>query len=133
MGIVGVLGDIPFFVSHSAVMTLNNLTVSGSARYSTHQRHAQRALTELTGFDPDKVTFDVELSVYLGVSPISSIGLFQKYLRSSEVVPLTIGLHPYGIYRWTVMAYNIKSKNFDRMGNITTATVSLTLQEYLRE
>lgn len=62
MAIVGCLGDVIFTVSRSVVRTLDNMTWSGSARYATHERHLTNALTEFTGLDPDKITFDILLS-----------------------------------------------------------------------
>ena len=53
--VVGCFGDVVFQVSEETVETINNVVWSGSARYSTHQRHLQDALTEFTGLDPDKL------------------------------------------------------------------------------
>ena len=53
---VGCLGDVLFSVSDDTVETINNFVWSGSARYSTHQRHLTHALTEFTGLNPDAVT-----------------------------------------------------------------------------
>ena len=36
---IGTLGEVVFSVSDRVVETINNFTWSGSARYSTHQRH----------------------------------------------------------------------------------------------
>ena len=55
------------------VETLDNMSWSGSARYSTHQRHGANALTEFTGLDPDQITFDITLSVELGVDPMAEV------------------------------------------------------------
>ena len=81
MGMVGCLGDIVFTVSDRTIETINNVTWSGSARYATHQRHGTHALTEFTGLDPDKMTFDIVLSAYLGVDPIAEV--FMKSARTS--------------------------------------------------
>ena len=73
MGMVGCLGDIVFTVSDRTIKTIDNVTWSGSARYATHQRHGTHALTEFTGLDPDKMSFDIVLSAYLGVDPITEV------------------------------------------------------------
>ena len=64
--VVGCLGSIVFQVSESTVRTLDNLAWSGSARYATHERHLMGALTEFTGMDPERVTFDITLCAELG-------------------------------------------------------------------
>lgn len=129
---IGTLGDIVFEVSDSAVLTISNMIWSGSARYSTHQRHGTHALTEFTGLDPDSLTFDVVISTYLGYDPMTEVTKIWKYEREGTSLPLTIGTHAYGKYRWSITAHRMTPSSYDGAGNITSATVSLTLQEYLK-
>ena len=128
---IGTLGEVVFSVSDSVVETINNFTWSGSARYSTHQRHLTHALTEFTGLDPDGITFDIFVSAYLGVDPMTEVVKIWNYERSGTAVPLTIGTHAYGKYRWSIKSHKMKAHTFDKRGDITSATISLTLQEYI--
>lgn len=130
---VGILGAIVFTVSDDTVKTISNFVWSGSARYSTHQRHLTNALTEFTGIDPDSVTFDVVLSAYLGVNPMAEIKRIMEYEQTATVLPLTLGTQSYGRYRWVINAHKVKVQTYDGRGNVTSATVSVTLQEYLKE
>ena len=70
--VVGCLGEIVFQVSDEIVKTINNMQWSGSVRFATHQRHLQNALTEFTGVDPDKMSFDIDLVEELGADPMRS-------------------------------------------------------------
>lgn len=132
MGMIGCLGDIVFEVSSSTVETIDNVQWSGTARYATHQRHLSNALTEFTGLDPDKMTFDIILSAHLGVDPMAEVVKLWGYERSGKAVPLVIGNKGYGKYRWSVLSHTMKMQTFDRNGDVATATVSVSLQEYLR-
>ena len=131
MAIVGCLGDVIFTVSRSVVRTLDNMTWSGSARYATHERHLTNALTEFTGLDPDKITFDILLSAELGVDPIAEVVKLWNIERSGRAVPLTVGTKGYGKYRWNITKLEMKMKTFYKNGDVHTATVSVSLQEYL--
>ena len=131
MAIVGCLGDVIFTVSRSVVRTLDNMTWSGSARYATHERHLTNALTEFTGLDPDKITFDITLCSDLGVDPITEVVKIWNIERSGKAVPLTIGTKGYGKYRWNITKHETKAKAHFINGDIHTATVSVSLQEYL--
>ncbi len=131
MAIVGCLGDVIFTVSRSVVRTLDNMTWSGSARYATHERHLTHALTEFTGLDPDKITFDILLSAELGVDPIAEVVKLWNIERSGRAVPLTVGTKGYGKYRWNILKHDMKMKTFYANGDVHTATVSVSLQEYL--
>ena len=88
---IGCLGDIAFTVSASVVRTLDNFQWSGSARYAAHQRHLGRGLLEFTGMDPDKISFDMTLSVQLGASPVRELSKIAKYESKGRTLPLTIG------------------------------------------
>lgn len=132
MAVIGCLGDIPFLVSEDVVRTLDNMVWSGSVRYAIHERHGTNALTEFTGIDPDGITFDIVLSTDLGTSPNDEVVNIWNYERSGQAVPLTIGEKGYGKYRWNITKHSMKMQAFFRNGNVHTATVSVTLQEYLR-
>lgn len=132
MAVVGCLGDIIFTVSDKTVRTLDNFRWSGSARYAIHQRHMGRSLTEFTGLDPDKITFDMTLLAELGVDPLEEVTQILRYERAGTALPLTIGQHAYGYYRWNIVSHEMTAKYTDREGNIMGAAVSITLQEYLK-
>ncbi len=125
------LGDIVFEVSDATVLTLSNLSWSGSARYATHQRQGTNAKTEFTGADPDKISFDITLSAYLGVNPQTAIGKVFTYEREGTAVPLVIGDKAYGKWRWNVLKHSVKAQYYDDRGNITHCIVSVSLQEYI--
>lgn len=100
MGKIGRLGDITFEASETMIRTLSNMKWSGSARYATHQRHGGNALTEFVGLGTDMFSFSITLSRELGVEPMDEIKKLWKYERAGEAVPLNIGGHAYGRYRW---------------------------------
>ena len=131
MAIVGCLGDVIFTVSKDVVRTLDNMVWSGSARYAVHERHLTHALTEYTGLDPDKITFDILLSAELGVDPIAEVVKLWNIERSGRAVPLTVGTKGYGKYRWNILKHEMKMKTLYGNGDVHTATVSVSLQEYL--
>jgi hypothetical protein len=129
---VGVLGDIVFQVSSNVIKTLDNLQWSGSARYGEHERHLTNALTEFTGLDPDKMSFDMDLSAYLGVDPMAELVKIWTYERSGKPLSLVVGERAYGKYKWTIKSHKIKMRTYDKKGNVTGVSVSVDLLEYLK-
>ena len=137
MAVVGYMGEnssdgIVFTVSDQVVRTLRNFKWSGSARYAVHNRHNYHALTEYTGMDPDKIAFDIILKVELGVKPLDDIVKIWTYEREGIALALTVGHKGYGKYRWNIVSHSAEFTHTDKDGDPTEATVSLTLQEYLR-
>lgn len=131
MATIGFLGDIVFTVSRRTVETIDKMVWSGSARYTTHNRHLTHALTEFVGLDPDKISFDILLSADLGVDPMTEVVKIFNIERSGLAVPLTIGTKGYGKYRWNILKHTMKMKTFYANGDVHTAEVSISLQEYL--
>lgn len=130
--IVGALGDIVFKVSDETIETISKFKWSGSAKYATHQRHGTNALTEFVGIDPDKISFNIILSAYLGVNPQTELNKIWNAERNGTPLPLVLGEKGYGKYRWNIVSHSVSGQYFDSAGNLTQAEVSLSLQEYLR-
>ena len=138
MAVIGYLGEnaekgIVFQVSEQTVLTLSNWKWSGAARYAVHQRHNTHALTEFTGLDPDKITFDLALLRELGTDPMEEVVKLWGYERNATAVTLTVGSKVYGKYRWNVVSHDMSMTYTDQNGDVTAATVSVTLQEFLRD
>ncbi|WP_050698006.1 phage tail protein [Anaeromassilibacillus senegalensis] len=133
MAQVGCLGVIPFVVSADMIQTINNVAWSGSVRYGEHQRHLSSTLTEFTGVNPDTFSFEMILSAYLGVDPMTAIVQLCQYENNGIAVPVVIGTRSYGKYRWTVQKHQIKMTDYDKSGNLAIAAVSVELLEYLKE
>lgn len=131
MAIIGCLGSVLFTVSEETVRTVNNLNWSGSARYAVHQRHGGSALTEFTGLDPDKLTFDMTLTAELGTNPAAEANRLAAMEQMGAAVPFVLGNQIYGKFRWTITNLQVKSKFFDVKGNLYAAAISVALQEYL--
>lgn len=131
MAYIGCLGDIPFKVSAETVQTLDKMKWSGSAKYATHQRHLGNALTEFVGNNPDKFSFEMVLSAYLGANPMALAVKFFHYMREGRALPLVIGSRTFGKYRWTIVSYDVLMQTTDGAGDILELKISVSLQEYV--
>lgn len=133
MNQIGRLGDITFVVSREMVRTLSDMKWSGSANYAVHKRHAGNALTEFTGLGTDLFSFSMTLTAVLGVDPMEEIKKLWKYERTGEAVPLNIGRHAYGRFRWNIISHETNIKHTDVNGDIYACVVTVKMQEYLRK
>lgn len=136
MAVIGYLGrdaehGIRFTMSKEVFRTPSNMSWSGSARYSTHDRHATHALTEFTGLDPDNFSLDLILTAELGVDPMEELVKLWAYERDGEALGLVIGAHAYGKYRWSIQKHETKVQYTDRNGDLYCVEVSVSLLEYL--
>lgn len=129
---IGCLGDIVFSVSANVIKTISNLEWSGSAIYAEHQRHLSGSLVEYVGMNPDTLSFETELSVYMGVNPMTEINKIVAYERAGRDLYLVIGTKVIGRYKWVIKSHKVKGKHYDKNGDILSATVTIDLLEYLK-
>lgn len=131
-GEIGCLGDIIFTVSDKQVRTFSGLQYSGSARIAEHYRHGAAPLAEMTGLDSDKITINMTLTSEMGVNVGNELASIQRHMERGTQLPLVIGRRMYGKYRWQITAYSIKEQRYDAACNVSLATVTINLLEYLR-
>ena len=137
MAMIGYMGKdadsgIVFIVSREVFRTPKNMEWSGSARYATHERHNTHALTEFTGLDPDRFSFDILLAAELGVDPLEEVVKIWDFERDAEAVGLVIGGKGYGKYRWNIKDHKTKMEYTDAAGDLYAVEVSVDLVEYLK-
>lgn len=137
MALIGYLGKGPddgisFIVSREVFRTPKNLKWSGSVRYATHERHNTHALTEFTGIDPDRFSFDILLTAEMGVDPLKEVVKIWNYERDGEALGLVIGGKAYGKYRWNIKSHETKIEYTDKGGDMYAVEVTVELLEYLK-
>lgn len=130
MTMIGTLGGVVFSVSTKQVKTLDDLKRSGSAKFASHNRHLKDTLLEFTGNDPDKITFSILLSVFLGVDPKSEMSNLEAAKRTGKIMHLVIGRQSYG--NWVITSLSTDYDRIDNKGNILIAKISVSLTEYAR-
>ncbi|MCM1059674.1 MAG: phage tail protein [Eubacterium sp.] len=128
MATIGSLGGVVFSVSTNYVKTFDGLKRSGSAKFASHNRHLKDTLLEFTGNDPDKITFSIALSAFLGVDPQSEISALYAAKRAGRIMHLVIGRKSYG--NWVINSLSEDYDKIDNKGNVLTANVSVTLTAY---
>lgn len=128
MATIGTLGGVVFSVSTNQVKTFDGLKRSGSAKYASHNRHLKDTLLEFTGNDPDKITFTMALSAFLGVDPQAEISNLQAAKRAGRIMQLVIGWQSYG--NWVITSLSIDYDRIDNKGNVLIANVNVSLTAY---
>lgn len=131
-GQIGYLGKVIFVVRadilKTEIKTVSNFTYTMSASYAEHDRHLKPPLLEFTGIDSQTITFDIELSVYLGQKSVeSSLKELYEYMKKGTKLHLKLGKKSYGPYRWCIKQLVLNGKTTDKDGNWTTAKLAVSL------
>ncbi|MDR2559540.1 MAG: phage tail protein [Oscillospiraceae bacterium] len=132
MAVIGSLGDMPFFVNNKQVKTFNGMRWDSSVRFATHNRHMKDALVEFVGINADTISFTMNLSVFLGVDPMTEIMKLFETERRGEALVLVLGSRIIGRRQWVITRTQKQLERFDNNGNLLAARVTVTLMSYSR-
>ena len=89
---IGYLADIVFYTALDNVLTVSDVTRSGSARWEKHNLMLEKPVKQFSGPDVEQITCKILISASLGQSPDSTVKkLIQGlYCRLLSVVSLLV-------------------------------------------
>lgn len=127
---IGSLGNIPFYTSVNESVLISGIDWETSARYAEHTRHNQTDMLEYVGNDPDKITFDIKLSAFLGVNPTKMLDRLNTMMRSHEAVKFVLGTMPIPGH-WVITNLQKQLEYLHKDGTLLSVDVKITLLEYV--
>lgn len=128
MSSIGVLGPITFEVNPDKVRTWQEAKRSATARWATHDVYAGKPVKEFIGPGLAKINLTVRLDIERGVIPRDEIRQMRELMGTGAVSQFTVGDQLVG--QFSIESVDEEWKRFSREGVLTTAIVSLTLEEY---
>lgn len=126
--IVGSYGDVAFEVSQDTVRTVKGLKWSRGAAYSQHKVHGMTAVPEFTGYDSATITFEVQLSAFLGLNPLKELARLDEMRTSKKAYALAFGEDLYGTL-WMLQRMDVTTEYTYKDGTLASCKVALTLLE----
>jgi phage protein U len=123
------LGDIVFEVSSDVVMTWQEASRSGAARWAEHDVHLGKPLAEFLGPGLDELQLEVRLDITRGLVPRDELQAMRRVRDTGEVLPMVIGGQ--FIADFTLRQLAEKWTRFDANGVLLTAVATLTLKEHV--
>lgn len=130
---VGTYGPVIFSVSSFRVLTMNNISHNASKRTATHNVMEGKPLLEYLGPGLEGFKFDIKLSAEFGVRPRDMLEKLNDMTQSKTAYPLVIGGRPVGDNDWSLTSISDTWDTLYSGGELTEASVSLTLTEYVNE
>lgn len=128
---IGAWGDVTFFVSDSELRTFDAFKRSESSRWAKHDIHGKKTKAEHTGVNQGKITFTMKFSAFHGVNPRKELDNFVKKVRSGQANILVIGNKRIGVNKWYIPDVSEDWNYFDNKGNVLSADISITMEEYV--
>lgn len=127
---IGSLGSIPFYTSANESVLVSGLNWGSTARYAEQTRHNQTDMLEFVGNNPDKITFEIKLSAFLGVNPTKMLDRLTTLIRDHEAVKFVLGTMPIPGH-WVVTDLDRSLEYLHKDGTLLSVDVKITLMEYV--
>lgn len=127
---IGYLADIVFYTALDNVLTVSDVTRSGSARWEKHNLMLEKPVKQFSGPDVEQITCKILISASLGQSPDSTVKKLRKYRDTGAVLPFIIGGKPVSQNYFVIMTMSEDNLFTDAYGKAQSIEVSLTLEEY---
>ena len=129
---IGNLGKtITFEVSSDKVLTFTNLSRTVKGRWTQHNIIESKPKSEFLGPDLEGITFKVYLSAMHGVKPRKTLETIEKAVLNGTVLPFVLGGKKVGSNSWVITSVSETWNCVYSKGELVTANVNLTLQEYV--
>lgn len=127
---VGSLGPVVFSVSDAFVRTISGYSRKTSVRIESHDIIGQKPLSEWVGLSCDSISFTVKLSAFRGVNPKEEAEKLRRMAERGEAVTFVMGGAPVTQNKWLIESVDEDANYYDRMGNIISSDVKLSIREY---
>jgi len=127
---VGSLGPVVFSVSDAFVRTISGYSRKTSVRIESHDIIGQKPLSEWVGLSCDSISFSIKLSAFRGVNPKEEAEKLRRMAERGEAVTFVMGGAPVTQNKWLIESVDEDANYYDRMGNIISSDVKLSIREY---
>jgi phage protein U len=125
---IGTFGKVTFESSTNKVRTFSGASRNGSGRWATHDVGGIKPATQFLGPGLEEISFEIKLSVSLGVNPSAEIDALRAMRDAGEYATLILAGKPIG--KFSLDSVSETWDQVDNGGRILGATVSLKLREY---
>ena len=129
---IGSLGPVVFVVSADTIRTFTDFKRSSAGRYARHEVLDLKPKTQFIGPGLDTVSFRMRFDVRYGINPRKELDQLTEIDRKGKAMPLVIGGKGAGVGLWVITGLEQSWEEIDAKGNILSATVDITLEEYVK-
>lgn len=127
---IGSFATVIFQVSSDKVLTFNDFSRSGGARWSVHDVNQNKPIPEFIGPGQESISLKIVLKTALGIAPEAAVERLRGFRNKGQVSTLVIGNKPVTNGYWYIDDIQEGHKFIDKNGIAHTIEVTLALKEY---
>lgn len=125
---IGSFGKINFKVTDEIVKIFNDLNVSKSAKYVSHDRIGNKPLLQFMGLNPDTLTLNIKLIQGLTGDINTDLKELDSMLKNGTNSNFYMGNKKIG--NFVIESFNTNHELISSAGTTDIANITLNLKEY---
>jgi len=132
VGKIGSFGGVTFEVSHNKIVTFDDFSRSGDARWSEHDVMNRKPISEFLGPGQESVSYVLTLKRSLGADPEAVVKTLRSFRDNGKVGTFVIGSKPISSNYWYIASLQEKDPLIDGKGRVHEREVTVNLKEYTK-
>lgn len=128
---IGSFGDFVFEVSDKKIKSFDNFNIDSDSRWAEHEMINVKKRAEFLSDGDKKVTFDLKLSINLGINPAEERDVLYNYKATGAINYLIIGSRVIG--KFYIKSMSEEYSKIDGSGVIWEIKLKVTLNEYCED
>lgn len=128
---IGSFGDMVFIATHETVRTFDEFIRRNAGRWAKHEVLNKKPLSQYLGPGLDTISFTMLFDIRFGLNPREELDRLVVMEREGTAAPLTIGGKGVGMGLFVITTLEQQWNQVDRDGTILSATVNISLEEYI--
>lgn len=125
---IGSFGPIAFSASSSKIFTLSGFGKGAESRFAEHDLAGKKPLLSFVGPGLESISFNMKLSLTLGVDPVTEINRLRDLRDNGIAQPFVLGGEYIGDY--VIKSLSESHRAMDGKGNLIAADISVSMKEY---
>ncbi|AXB82779.1 phage tail protein [Megasphaera hexanoica] len=127
---IGYMGSIIFGVSEHYLVTPDEVSRSGEARWQTHDLIMNKPVAQFIGPGQEELSFKLRLMTQYNATPERQLKTLREMRDNGMVFPLIIGGKPVSQNYWYLESVEEAEAIYNAYGRILYITANVKLKEY---
>lgn len=132
MGKIGSFGGVTFEVSTKKVLTFDDFSRSGEARWSEHEVKG-KPISEFIGPGQESASLTILLNKHWGTDPVKELNKLRSFRDKGKTGAFIIGNKSISSNHWYIASIGESDYQVDAKGRFIGIKVDLSLREYAKD
>lgn len=129
---IAIFASKSFQVSSRKIYTFTDFATSTELQTESQDVAGKKPSTYIKGPGLDPLKFAIPIKSEFGYDPMNEYNSWKALMEAEKAYPFIIGGKPFGKFKWLLKSVGMENADYGVHGNITSATLQVSFEEYVR-